>query len=139
MRSWWFFNTKARPIQSDLSDLSDSSDAASNKQRIIHMDINFDPKLLISQASAPDSLEKGKTPKNPEALRRACQDFEAVMLQSMLKSMRSTVPDDGLLEKDNSRDIFDDLFDQEIATQIARTEGVGIGDMLFRQLQKLEK
>lgn len=103
------------------------------------MDINFDPKLIISQASAPDSLERDKTSKDPEALRRACQDFEAVMLKTMLKSMRATVPDNGLLEKDNSRGIFDDLLDQEVATQIARTEGVGIADMLFRQLQKLDK
>lgn len=102
------------------------------------MDINFDPKLLISQATAPDSLEKDRASKNPEALRRACQDFEAVMLKTMLKGMRATVPDDGLLEKDNSREIFDDLLDQEVATQIARTEGVGIADMLFKQLQKLE-
>jgi flagellar protein FlgJ len=98
------------------------------------MDINFDPKLLISQATAPHSLEKDRASKNPEALRKSCQDFEAVMLKTMLKSMRATVPDDGLLEKDNSREIFDDLLDQEVATQIARTEGMGIGEMLFRQL-----
>jgi flagellar protein FlgJ len=103
------------------------------------MDINFDPKLILSQATAPDSLEKDRASKNPEALRKACQDFEAVMLKTMLKSMRATVPDDGMLEKDSSREIFDDLLDQEVATQIARTEGMGIGEMLFRQLQKLEK
>jgi flagellar protein FlgJ len=102
------------------------------------MDINFDPKLVISQASAPRSLDEGKTPKNPEALRRACQDFEAVMLQSMFKSMRGTVPDDGLVEKSTGQEIFDDLMDQEVATQMARTEGVGLADMLFRQLQKLQ-
>jgi flagellar protein FlgJ len=103
------------------------------------MDINFDPKLVISQASSPRSLDEDKTSKDPEALRRTCQDFEAVMLKEMLKSMRNTVPDDGLVEKSNGQEIFDDLMDQEVATQMARTEGVGIGEMLFRQLQKLEK
>jgi flagellar protein FlgJ len=43
------------------------------------------------------------------------------------------------VEKSNGQEIFDDLMDQEVATQMARTEGVGIGEMLFRQLQKLEK
>jgi flagellar protein FlgJ len=103
------------------------------------MDFNFDPKLVISQAATPRSLDEDKTSKDPEALHRACQDFEAVMLKTMLKSMRNTVPDDGLVEKSNGQEIFDDLMDQEVATQMARTEGVGIGEMLFRQLQKLEK
>jgi flagellar protein FlgJ len=57
----------------------------------------------------------------------------------MFKSMRGTVPEDGLVEKSTGQDIFDDLMDQEVATQMARTEGVGLADMLFRQLQKLEK
>ena len=104
------------------------------------MDLSFDPKFVINQALAPrKQSEEEKASKNPETLRRACQDFEAVMLKAMLKSMRDTVPGDGLVERSNGQEIFNDLMDQEVATQMARTEGVGIGKMLFKQLQKLEK
>lgn len=102
------------------------------------MKLSFDPQLMMSQASSPGSLEKDKAPKNTEGLRRACQDFEAVMLKAMFKSMRTAVPDGGLIEKGTSDEIFNDLMDQEVATQMARNEGIGIGDMLFRQLQKLD-
>lgn len=101
------------------------------------MELTFDPRLLMSQASSP---EKPVSPSgnNPEKLRQKCQDFEAIMVQSMLKSMRASVPDGGLLPKGNDQKIFQDLMDQNIAIEMSRKEGMGIGDALFRQLQKLE-
>jgi len=70
------------------------------------------------------------------SLRKSCQDFEAIMLKSLLKEMRSTVPRDGLLDQGNDQEMFRDLMDQEVATQIARSQGIGIADSLFRQLSK---
>lgn len=101
------------------------------------MELSFDPRLLISQASSPEKPER-QSGNNPEQLRRSCQEFEAIMVQAMLKSMRASVPDGGLLPKGNDQQIFQDLMDQKIAIEMSRKEGMGIADALFRQLQKLE-
>ncbi len=68
-------------------------------------------------------------------LKSATQEFEALFLSYMLKVMRSTV--DSEKEDDSSslgKDIYMDMFDNEIALNIARVRGLGIGEMLYRQL-----
>ena len=99
------------------------------------MKLNVDPKLLLNQAN---SLERAKNVKrdNPEALKKTCQQFEAIFVQSMFKAMRDSVPEGGLLEKGNADDIFQSLFDQEVASAAARQNGVGIGDLLYQQLSR---
>ncbi len=101
------------------------------------MELSFDPRLLVNQASNPEPVER--LPRtDPEKLREKCQEFEAVMLQSMLKSMRASVPDGGLLPKNNDQRIFEDLMDQQVAVEMSRKQSMGIADALFRQLKKLE-
>lgn len=99
------------------------------------METYIDPKFMMSQAmlAAP-----GQPPNknNPESLRRVCQEFEAIFIQSLFKGMRATVPDGGLLEKDISSEIFQEMMDQEVAKVQARSQGVGIAEALYRQLQK---
>ncbi len=101
------------------------------------MELSFDPQMLINQASSPEKPES-QSGSNPEQLRQKCQDFEAIMVQAMLKSMRASVPDGGLLPKGNDQKIFQDLMDQKVAVEMTRKQGMGIADALFRQLQKLE-
>ena len=101
------------------------------------MELSFDPRLLVNQAASPEPAER--LPRtDPEQLRQRCQDFEAVMVQAMLKSMRASVPEGGLLPKGNDQQIFEDLLDQQVAVAMSRKQGMGIADALFRQLQKLE-
>ncbi len=71
------------------------------------------------------------------ALREACQGFEAIFIQSMLKGMRSTLPGDDLFGKNNSIDTYTSMHDQYLAENISKGEnGVGIGEYLYRQLQE---
>ncbi|MEZ4483721.1 MAG: rod-binding protein [Syntrophotaleaceae bacterium] len=101
------------------------------------MELSFDPRLLVNQANSPEPVER--LPRtDPEKLRQKCQEFEAVMVQAMLKSMRASVPEGGLLPKGNDQQIFEDLMDQQVAIEMSRKQGMGIADALFRQLQKLE-
>ena len=53
--------------------------------------------------------------KNPqEGLKAAAEQFEAHVLQMVMKSMRDTVPQDGLLNSDSSR-FYTGLLDQQMA------------------------
>ncbi len=70
-----------------------------------------------------------------KALKMACQEFEAVFLYQLLKEMKDTVPEAGLFPKSFAREMYEDLYYQEIAREVAR-RGTGLGEMLYRQLAK---
>lgn len=73
--------------------------------------------------------------KNPqEGLKAAAQQFEAMFLQQVLKSMRDTVPQDGLLGSDQSR-FYTSLLDQQMAQNMASSgKGVGFARLIEQQL-----
>lgn len=88
--------------------------------------------------TAPMRLNRLKAENSEDAkLKKACQDFEAVFTSYMLKTMRSTVPQDNSGAFGNQRDIFNSMFDQTLSTEISRSrKPIGIGDALYRDLSK---
>jgi flagellar protein FlgJ len=62
------------------------------------------------------------------------RQFESMMLQMMLKSMRDAVPQSGFLSS-SATDTYKDLYDKEIAQQISK-RGIGLADMIVRQMNK---
>lgn len=71
-----------------------------------------------------------------QKLRKACADFEAIILQKMLTLMRESVPKSGLLETGFAQDMFQSLHDQELAQQLTKGKGMGLGDKLYRDLTR---
>lgn len=67
------------------------------------------------------------------ALREAAGQFEALLVQTMLKGMRTTSLGSDLFGSD-AMDMYRDLLDQQIAQQISRGRGLGLADMIARQL-----
>jgi len=71
---------------------------------------------------------------NPvEAAKEVAGQFEAMFIQMMLKSMRDAVPKGGLF---NSNDIetYTEMADQQIAVNLAKGGGIGLADVIARQL-----
>ncbi len=87
--------------------------------------------LAAAKASDPQSL-----PKDRKALKKSCQDFEAIFIQSMFKAMRKTVPESGLFGKDNSSVMYQDMLDQEIASKISQKQSIGLAEQIYRQMEK---
>lgn len=86
---------------------------------------------VVSGANRHDSNKK-----DAKALKEACQGFEEVFLNTMLKSMRETIPEDPLLGKSQGMDIYTSMHDQYLAEKISKGENsTGIGAYLYRQLQ----
>jgi len=79
-----------------------------------------------------------KTGKNEDAeLKKACEDFEAVMIHQMLKAMRKTVPDGGILEKSNGSDVWESFYDEKISFEVSGEEkGTGLARFLYEELSK---
>ena len=75
--------------------------------------------------------------KNPqEGLKAAAEQFEAMFLQQVMKSMRDTVPQDGLLNSDSSR-FYTGLLDQQMAQNMASSgKGIGFARLIEQQLGK---
>ena len=94
---------------------------------------SFNANMLARDLQASDARER--------KLKEACEDFEAMFTGMMLKSMRSTVPEDSLFGSSNQKEIFQSIFDQEIANDIAHSaNNFGIGDALYQKLlQKDQK
>ena len=70
---------------------------------------------------------------SPEALREVAQQFEAVFIQMMLKSMRDANLADGIFESDQS-EMYLGMFDQQLALDLSSKKAFGIADMLMQQL-----
>ncbi len=84
----------------------------------------------VGRADAP-------APRDPRAeLRKASQALEGVFLAQLLQAMRSSVPDSGLLEEDPGRDLFQSLLDERLAAAAAERMKGGVGETLFRQLER---
>lgn len=68
-----------------------------------------------------------------EGLRAVAEQFEAMFLQMALKAMRDATPQNGLFDSDQTR-MFQSLQDQQMAMNMAQGRGVGLADVIFRQL-----
>ena len=78
---------------------------------------------------------RGQLAKNPqEGLKAAAQQFETMFLQMVMKSMRDTVPDDGMLNSEQSK-FYTSLLDQQMAQNLASSgKGVGFAKLIEQQL-----
>ena len=67
-------------------------------------------------------------------LKKACQNFEAIILQQMLTAMRKSVPKDGLLDSGYAQDMYQSMYDEGLAKEMANGRGIGLADTLYHQL-----
>jgi peptidoglycan hydrolase FlgJ len=69
-------------------------------------------------------------------LRRAAHALEGVFTAQLLQAMRASVPESGLLEEDPGREMFQSLLDERLAGVAAERMKNGIGELLYRQLER---
>ena len=70
------------------------------------------------------------------AAREVGQQVEAFFVQMMLKSMRDAGEDlkSGLWDS-SAGDSYEEMFDAELSTSLAKSQGIGMTDWLVRQLE----
>jgi flagellar protein FlgJ len=78
-------------------------------------------------------LKTGSEERRPENVRAVAQQFEQVFLGMMLKSMRDAKLADSAMDGEGTR-LYQDLYDKQVTLQMAQGRGLGIADMLVRQL-----
>ena len=76
---------------------------------------------------------------NSEAvLREVATQFEALFVQTLLKEMREASLGDPILGSSNEHKTYTEMFDQQLASELASHQGFGIADALVRQLTVAE-
>jgi flagellar protein FlgJ len=91
------------------------------------------PSIFDTQSLA--TLKRGLRQDDPQALKAAARQFEAVFLQMMLKSMRATVPQDGMFESEQTR-FYQELLDSQLAQVMSAKGGTGLAAMIERQMSR---
>ncbi len=75
---------------------------------------------------------------NPNHARQTGQEFEAVFFSLLLKSMRTSMTENGLFSEEGS-DTYGGLFDLYMGRQLAASSSLGIGQMLESYLTQSMK
>jgi flagellar protein FlgJ len=79
-------------------------------------------------------LRRAAGQNDPAALREVAEQFEALFLQTMLKSMRDASLGDPLFGDSDGQEMYQDMMDQQLAVEMSSGKGIGLADMLVRQL-----
>jgi Rod binding domain-containing protein len=102
----------------------------------------------IATDIAVRDTEKYSSPDNPKNLRtekrrlyKAAKEMESLFMYQLLKSMRSTIPktdEDGKigLGGDMGKDMYTQLFDQELSSMMAGGNDKSIADVIYRSMEK---
>ncbi|MGV8074859.1 MAG: rod-binding protein [Syntrophobacteraceae bacterium] len=81
-------------------------------------------------AGAPSGSDIAK-----KRLKEACQEFEAVLTNSVFKSMRQSIM--RTEEPDQARQIYESMMDETVAKEFSKREGCGLSNILYKQLLPL--
>ena len=82
------------------------------------------------------ALRNAQRAQTPEGVRQTAQQFEALFLQTMMKSMRATVPQDSFWHSDAEK-VYTSLLDQQLATEMAtQNGGLGFAKEIEKQLAR---
>jgi flagellar protein FlgJ len=76
-----------------------------------------------------------KAGNDPQAIREAARQFESLFTDMMLKAMRAAKLGNGLGESQES-DLYQDMYDQQLAVQMSQGKGLGLADLLVQQLTR---
>jgi flagellar protein FlgJ len=110
------------------------------------MSLKIDPSLnpltprdrVAQPANANDfrqfaALRRGAEANDPKVLREAARQFESLFTKMMLDSMRKASFGDPLFGSDEG-DQYQGMMDDQLAVQLSAGKGLGLADMLIRQL-----
>jgi murein DD-endopeptidase MepM/ murein hydrolase activator NlpD len=67
-------------------------------------------------------------------LKKAAAEFESLFLNQMLKTMRKTIEKSELFHGGRGEEIYTSMLDEELSKSMAGAGGIGLGDVLLRQL-----
>jgi len=95
------------------------------------------PQMEQSRLSQLSDLASPGTSKTSKQLKSLSKQFESIFVHQLLKSMRSTVQKTGLFDS-HATSMYESLHDEEIARLMTEQKGIGLADVIYRDLARLE-
>lgn len=96
------------------------------------------PPQVYSDLSSLNALKLQSRENPQEALREVARQFESVFVTMMMKSMRDTLPKDGMFAS-NQMDTYQEMMDQQLALDLARGDGLGLAAVIERQISAAQR
>lgn len=93
--------------------------------------INIDKDFSLLQKKVGNIKDK----EDDKKLMDVCREFESVFVHMMLKGMKKTVPEDGLIEKSQGTRIFEEMHLEELSKEMTKGDGIGIAKMMYEQFK----
>jgi flagellar protein FlgJ len=87
---------------------------------------------VVTEMGGLDRLRRSARDGDPEAVRGAARQFEALMVTMLMKSMRDAAGEDSLFGSQQGK-MYGSMLDAQLAQSIAG-RGIGVADMLVRQM-----
>lgn len=95
--------------------------------------LNTDTASVYTDFNGLAKLKQGAREQSPEAIKEVAKQFESVFLTMVLKSMRQAKLSEGILDSKQS-EFYRDMYDQQMAVELAGKPGVGLADLIAKQL-----
>jgi len=92
--------------------------------------------LKDTRAPSPATRAASAVDDKAQRLATACADFEAIFVEQLFKTMRSSVPESGLLDGGRAEEIYTGMLDQQIAREMALGQGsLGLAHQMRNKLE----
>lgn len=99
----------------------------SNATANVYTDFSGLNKLGLQARTAPE-----------EAAKEVAEQFESIFISLMMKSMRDATPKDSLFNSDQM-EAYQDIFDKQLALDMASSGGLGLAEIIERQILATNK
>jgi len=92
---------------------------------------------MLSFETALQTAQNNLDDMNEAQLKHATREFEAFFLNMMFREMRRSVGNEhSFMPQSNAERIFQEMLDEERSRSAANYGGIGLADMMFRQLSR---
>jgi flagellar protein FlgJ len=85
-----------------------------------------------SMTSGPVHQDSAKT--DSKGMEKACKEFESLFVNYLMKEMRNTIPENELFGGGSAEKMYTTMLDGEVAKHVSIQRGIGLADMLYRQM-----
>jgi soluble lytic murein transglycosylase-like protein len=88
----------------------------------------------LAAKAADGSARPSKEAADTAKARKACREFESILLYRMLSTMRKAFQDDDQEDSGFGGEIFKSMMDEQLSLALARSGGIGLASMLEKAL-----
>lgn len=100
--------------------------------------LNVDEARVYTDFNGLSKLKQDAKAQSPGAIKEVAKQFESLFLNMVMKNMRQAKLGDGIMDSRQS-EFYQDMYDQQMALQLAGKPGIGLAEVIAKQLGPRQK